>query len=117
MTYLDSETEEREEVTEGASERKRLWNGLSLGANFVFAILYVIYAWQIGIAGFLYLALGLMVGESSAVFGDVICMLIPIFAIAAMIISELFRKKRRFIAAFAVHLAPLALFGIAWLLI
>ena len=95
--------------------RERLWNGICLGANFLMTVLYVVYAWQIGLAGFLSMALGILVGEAGVSVGDVFCMLIPLFAIAAIIFAEIFRKKGWFVAAFAVHLVPLGTFGIAWL--
>ena len=97
--------------------RKKVWNGICLGTNFLLTVLYVIYAWQIGLAGFLSVALGILVGETGISAGDVICMLIPLFAIAAIIFAEIFRKKEWFIPAFSVHLAPLGLFGVAWLLL
>ena len=111
---LEPEEEAQEEAQKEA-RRVKILNGVCLGMNFLMTVLYVVYAWQIGIAGFLSLALGLLFAESGASAGDVICMLLPLFALAAILFGEFFRKKERFVCAFAVHLVPLGTFGIAWL--
>ncbi|MBE6713544.1 MAG: hypothetical protein E7580_08585 [Ruminococcaceae bacterium] len=116
--YSILEPEEKAEVKEeAASPRKKVWSAVCLACNLIFAVLYVIYSLQIGIAGFFAFVLEMMFDPSAAMFGELLCMLIPFFSVAAIVCSEIFRKKEWFLPALLVHLVPLGLFGVSWFLL
>lgn len=105
-----------EEVTEADARRKKRWDNLCLGVTLILVILYLIYSVQIGFVGFVSFFLNALGDFSFELITALLCMLFPLFCIAAVLFSTHFRKKERFILSLCVHLVPVGVVVLTLLL-
>lgn len=126
MKYLLEEEDPAEEtvspeepvqvITEAEARRKKRWDNLCLGVTLILVILYLIYSVQIGFVGFVSFFLNALGDFSFELITALLCMLFPLFCIAAVLFSTHFRKKERFILSLCVHLVPVGVLVLTLLL-